>query len=68
MVINWFIPEAGLSLSKFRKICGLSSYNYNKHLASVWIRCLQIIPLLDHMGVKSLINAENVKTDIENFS
>ena len=67
MVINWFIPETGLSLSKFRKICGLSSYNYNKHLASVWIRCLQIIPLLDHMGVKSLINAENVKTDIAIF-
>ena len=61
MIVNWFIPGKGLSFSKFKKMCGLNPYNYDKHLASVWIRCFELISYLDVMGVKSLINANNEK-------
>ena len=67
MIINWFIPEKGLSFSKLRQMCGLSPYNYNRHLASVWIRCLQLIPYLNSHGVRSLINDKHAKADIAIF-
>jgi len=67
MIINWFIPEEGLSFSRFRQICGLSPYNYDRHLASVWIRCLQLIPYLSVHGVRSLINDKHAKADIAIF-
>ena len=67
MIINWFIPDEGLSFSKLRQICGLNPYNYDRYLASVWIRCLQIIPYLSVHGVCSLINDKRAKADISVF-
>jgi len=67
LIINWFIPEKGLSFSKLRQMCGLSPYNYNRHLASVWIRCLQLIPYFKSHGIDSLINDKRSKADIAIF-
>ena len=45
MKVNWLIPT--------------SERNYNRVLASIWIRCLQLIPFLDQLGIQSVINEPN---------
>lgn len=53
MKINWFIP--------------VNHRNYNNMPASIWIRCLQIIPYLNEIGIKSQVNSPNNKADIAVF-
>ena len=67
MVINWIILEKALFFTKFRRMFGLNPYNYDRHLASVWIRCLQLIPYLKSQGIDSLINDKHTKADIAIF-
>lgn len=42
MKVNWLIPT--------------QERNYNHVLASIWIRCLQLIPFLEQLGVECVIN------------
>jgi len=60
MQISWFIP-------KIRKYLWEKTYNYNKALASSWIRCLQLMPYMRNLGVKSLINKYDSNTQVAVF-
>lgn len=60
MQISWFIqPVWKWPWQKW--------YNYDKVMASTWIRCLQLIPYLDKLGIKSQINTWNDRTNIAVF-
>ena len=70
MKINWFIPPKVInnfipgSLSKRLKI---GYYNYDRVVASVWIRCLQLIPYFEEHGIRSRINDFSSDSDISIF-
>lgn len=53
ITLNWMIPVRHM--------------NYNKMPASVWIRCLQIIPYLERLGIKNVINDMSGVNDISIF-
>ncbi len=53
MRINWFLP--------------VNHTNYNRMSASVWIRCLQVIPYLERQGIHSTVNQLDAKADIHLF-
>lgn len=52
---------------KLNWICPSKSSNYNKNLASVWIRCLQLIPYLERKGIQSTVNQVENNADIALF-
>ena len=58
--ISWFVPGG-------RKWPWQRRYNYNKALASTWIRCLQLIPYLEESGVDSAVNTWSDHTRIAIF-
>lgn len=58
--VSWFVP-------KIKKMPWQKSYDYNKMPASTWIRCLQLIPYLDKLGIKSEINKFSIGTQIAVF-
>jgi hypothetical protein len=60
MQISWFVPPV-------RKWPWQTWYNYNRVLASTWIRCLQLIPYLNRIGVTSQINKWDGQTKIAIF-
>ena len=60
MHVTWFVPSV-------RKWPWQRWYNYDKVLASTWIRCLQLIPYLSKLGIKSKINEWDNKTQIAVF-
>ncbi len=60
MHIAWFVPPV-------RKWPWQKWYDYNKVLASTWIRCLQLIPYLSALNVSSQINTWSQKTQIAIF-
>ncbi len=51
--VNWFIP--------------VNHKNYNKMQASVWIRCLQLIPYLEKRNIVCTTNNLTAKADISVF-
>jgi hypothetical protein len=53
MWINWFTP--------------IKSLDYNKNLASTWIRCLQLIPYLEKEKIYSHINSFHEDADVAIF-
>lgn len=53
MKVNWFIP--------------VHHTNYNRMPASVWIRCLQMLPYLAKLGVKSAVNQPDRRADVAVF-
>lgn len=50
LLVNWFIP--------------VNHRNYNNMPASIWIRCLQLIPYLEERGIKCKVNDRNAEADI----
>ena len=70
MKISWFIPPNRINryipdlLSKRIK---LGYYNYDRVLASVWLRCLQLIPYLEEQGILCRINDFSANSDISIF-
>ena len=70
MKINWFIPPKQINLftsDSFSKRLRLGYYNYDKVSASVWIRCLQLIPYLEEQGIRCRINDFYSNSDISIF-
>lgn len=53
MRVNWFLP--------------VQHTNYNRMPASVWIRCLQLLPYLSKLGVDSAVNQPERKADVAIF-
>lgn len=51
--VNWFIP--------------VNHRDYDRMPASVWIRCLQLIPYLEERGVHCTVNKPGVEADIAVF-
>ena len=51
--VNWFIP--------------VNHRKYNNMAASVWIRCLQLLPYLEERGVQCKVNDPNAEADISVF-
>ena len=70
MKISWFIPPKQInryipdSLSKLLRI---GYYNYDRNSASVWLRCLQLIPYLEEQGIRCRINDFSANSDISIF-
>jgi len=60
MKVSWFIPPV-------RKLPWQKWYNYDKVMASVWIRCLQLIPYLRKLGIESAINTWDRSTRVAVF-
>ena len=60
MKISWFIPPV-------IKLPWQKRYNYDKVMASVWIRCFQLIPYLRELGIESEINTWNRSTRVAVF-
>lgn len=60
MNVSWFIP----SIPRWP---WHRPYDFDRYPASVWIRCLQLLPYLNGLGVHSLINQSNSKTQIAVF-
>ena len=48
--VAWFIP--------------VRHTNFDRMPASVWIRCLQLIPYLERLGIRSSVNDRSVRADI----
>lgn len=51
--VAWFIP--------------VNHRDFNRMPASVWIRCLQLIPYLEERGVRCTVNEPDAKADISIF-
>jgi len=65
--IGWFFPlplRHRLTNIGFPSYC---NYNYDSVLPSVWIRCLQLIPELDKLGISSSFNQRKIDCDIAIF-
>lgn len=60
MKVSWFIPPVS-------KLPWQKCYNYDRVMASVWIRCLQLIPYLNKLGIESQINTWNRSTQVAVF-
>lgn len=60
MQASWFVPVP-------RRWPWQNWYNYNRVMASTWIRCLQLIPYLESIGIHSKINSWNRNTKIAVF-
>lgn len=60
MNVSWLIP-------KVRKWPWQQWYNYDRIIASVWIRCLQLIPFLQELNIQSKVNKWDDGTDIAVF-
>ncbi|MSR78245.1 MAG: hypothetical protein EXS63_08505 [Candidatus Omnitrophica bacterium] len=58
--ISWFIPET-------RMFPQWQKFDYNRVLPSVWIRCLQLIPQLEKLGIQSSVNEGSSKSQIAVF-
>ncbi|MBN2301286.1 MAG: glycosyltransferase [Lentisphaerae bacterium] len=53
LTVTWFIPVA--------------HRDYNRMGASVWIRCLQLLPYLEERGITCLVNESDADADIAVF-
>ena len=51
--VGWFVP--------------MNHSNFDKLPASVWIRCLQLLPYLKELGFESTVNDLNARTDVAVF-
>ena len=66
MKISWFIPPNRINRyipNSLSKLIRIRNYNYDRVLASVWIRCLQLIPYLEEQGIHSRINDFSANSD-----
>ena len=60
--------ESSLSKSdSISKLLRLGYYNFDKVSASVWLRCLQLIPYLEEKGIRCRINDFSSESDISIF-
>jgi len=70
MKISWFIPPNPINryipdlLSKRIRI---GYYKYDRVPASLWIRCLQLIPYLEELGIHCRVNDFSASSDISIF-
>ena len=70
MKISWFIPPNPINryipdlLSKRIRI---GYYKYDRVPASLWIRCLQLIPYLEELGINCRVNDFSASSDISIF-
>jgi len=70
MKINWFIPPNQINRffpDKLSRFLRLGYYNFDRVSASVWIRCLQLIPYLEDKGILCKINDFSTESDIAFF-
>jgi hypothetical protein len=65
MKIGWFFPSP--LLHRLANKILLPYYNFDSFLPSVWIRCLQLIPELDKLGISSFFNQRKIDCDIAIF-
>lgn len=65
MKIGWYFPLP-LIYRISRPFFSLP-YNYDYVLPSTWIRCLQLIPELDKLGISSVFNEKKANCDIAIF-
>ena len=67
MEITWFIPPNQINRyipDSISKVLRLGYYNYDHVSASVWLRCLQLIPYLEEKGIRCRINDFSAESDI----
>ena len=70
MKITWFIPPTIINNfipSWFYKHKIFKCWFYDRVTASIWIRCLQLIPYFEKKGVKCRINQPDAEADIAVF-
>ena len=70
MKITWFIPPNQINRhipDSISKLLRLGYYNYDQVSASVWLRCLQLIPYLEEKGIRCKINDFSSQSDISIF-
>ncbi|MBF0290230.1 MAG: glycosyltransferase [SAR324 cluster bacterium] len=68
--INWFIPPNHVNRfipDWLAKPAKLGYHNYDQVSASVWLRCLQLIPYLEKKGVRCRVNDFSASADISVF-
>ena len=53
LTVNWILP--------------IKRRDYNRMPASVWIRCLQLLPYLEERGIRSSINSRDYDADVNVF-
>ncbi len=53
VTVAWFVP--------------VRHRNYDRMPASVWIRCLQLLPYLEREGIRSVVNDERTRADVAVF-
>lgn len=70
MEISWFIPPNQINRfipDSFSKLIRIGYYNFDRIPASVWLRCLQLIPYLEELGIRCRVNDFSAKSDISIF-
>jgi hypothetical protein len=70
MKVTWFIPTTWLNNlipSSFYRHKIVKRYLYDRTEASIWIRCLQLIPYLEEYGVSCRVNEPEAEADIVVF-
>ena len=65
MKIGWYFPSP--RIYKLSQRFFSLPYNYDYFLASVWIRCLQLVPELNKRGISSVFNEQKANCDIAIF-
>ena len=65
MRIGWYFPLPRIYRVSQRFFS--LPYNYDYFLASVWIRCLQLVPELQKLGISSIFNEKTANCDIAIF-
>ena len=65
MKIGWYFPLPRIYRVSQRFFS--LPYNYDYCLASVWIRCLQLVPELEKLGISSIFNEKTANCDIAIF-
>ena len=66
MKVTWYLNNFKYGpYSRLKKHLGLREFNYNRHLTSVWNRCLQLIPYLEDKGIQCRVDSGNsLDTDV----
>jgi len=70
MKITWFIPPNQINRyipDSISKVLRFGYYNFDQVSASVWLRCLQLIPYLEKRGIRCKINDFSAQSDISIF-
>jgi hypothetical protein len=65
MKIGWYFPLP--HIYRISRPFFSLPYNYDYFLPSTWIRCLQLIPELEKLGITSILNKKKANCDIAIF-